>query len=109
MATTSACAVGSQSVRVRLPATAITSPVLTTHVPIGTSSRAQASLAARKASRIERIVGRLRSSLAYLQIEEIMSRDLHSYLQGVMEQCHSLHAALHEVYIDYPIESAFEA
>jgi uncharacterized alpha-E superfamily protein len=64
---------------------------------------------ARKASRIERIVGRLRSSLAYLQIEEIMSRDLHSYLHGVVEQCHSLHAAVHQVYTEYPIESAFEA
>ena len=46
----------------------------------------------RKAARIERIIGRLRSSLAYLQIE----------------QCHQLHSAVHEVYTNYPIESALE-
>ncbi len=64
---------------------------------------------ARKTSRIERVAGKLRSSLAYLQIDEIMARDLHSYLGSVIDQCNSLHAAVHEVYIEYPIESAFEA
>ncbi len=63
----------------------------------------------RKAARIERIVGRLRSSLAYVQIDEIMARDFHSYLQSVLEQCHQLHSAVHEVYTNYPIESALEA
>ena len=64
---------------------------------------------ARKASRIERIIGQLRSSLAYSQITDIMERSLHSYLNGVIHQCRNLHAAVHEVYIDYPIEAALEA
>ena len=64
---------------------------------------------ARKTSRIERIIGKLRSSLAYGQIEEIMARDFHAYLLSIIEQCHTLHTAIHEVYIDYPIETAFEA
>ncbi len=63
----------------------------------------------RKTSQIERIVGKLRSSLAYGQIDEIMTRDFHSYLSNVIQQCHSLHSAVHQVYIEYPIESAFEA
>lgn len=63
----------------------------------------------RKTARIERVVGKLRSSLAYMQIDEIMTRDLHSYLSSVIEQCNHLHAAVHEAYIEYPIESAFEA
>jgi len=63
----------------------------------------------RKAGRIERIVGRLRSSLAYAQIDDIISRDFQRFLNSVIEQCYSLHAAAHAVYIDYPIESAFEA
>ena len=63
----------------------------------------------RKAGRIERIVGRLRSSLAYAQIDDIISRDFHRFLISIIEQCHSLHVAAHELYIDYPIESAFEA
>ena len=62
----------------------------------------------RKAARIERIIGRLRSSLAYVQIDEVMARNLHSYLQSVLEQCHELHAAVHEIYTHYPIESALE-
>lgn len=62
----------------------------------------------RTASRIERIGGRLRASLAYAQIGDIMSRDFHPFLQDIVEQCHSLHAAMHQTYIEYPIESAFE-
>lgn len=63
----------------------------------------------RKAGRVDRIIGQLRSSLAYSQIGDIMSRGLHHYLNGVIEQCRALHAAVHEMFIDYPIESAFEA
>ncbi len=41
-------------------------------------SKAIAEVAdARKTSRIERIIGQLRSSLAYAQIDDIMARDLH--------------------------------
>jgi uncharacterized alpha-E superfamily protein len=61
------------------------------------------------AGRIERIAGRLRASLAYVQIAEIMAGGLHRYLDSVIEQCKSLHAAVHEVYIEYPIQSALEA
>jgi uncharacterized alpha-E superfamily protein len=61
------------------------------------------------AGRIERIAGRLRASLAYVQIAEIMTGGLHRYLDSIIEQCKSLHAAVHAVYIDYPIQSALEA
>jgi uncharacterized alpha-E superfamily protein len=63
----------------------------------------------RKRGQIERIIGKLRSSLAYAQIDDIISRDLHSYLNSIIEQCRTLHAAVHEVYIEYPIETALEA
>ncbi len=63
----------------------------------------------RKTVQIDRIIGKLRSALAYGQIDEIMGRDLHAYLSSVIQQCFSLHAAVHQVYIDYPVESAFEA
>ena len=59
--------------------------------------------------RIERIAGRLRASLAYAQIAEIMTGGVHRYLDEVIAQCNSLHAAVHLVYIDYPIQSALEA
>jgi len=63
----------------------------------------------RATGRIERIAGRLRASLAYVQIAEIISGGLHRYLNSVVEQCNGLHAAVHEVYIDYPIQSALGA
>jgi uncharacterized alpha-E superfamily protein len=62
----------------------------------------------RKSSRIDRMIGHLRSSLAYAQIEEIIEGDLHTYLCGVIDHCRDLHHALHELYIDYPIVSALE-
>ncbi len=59
--------------------------------------------------RIDRIAGRLRAFLAYAQINDIMAGGLHRYLDSVIEQCKSLHAAVHELYIDYPIQTALEA
>lgn len=61
-----------------------------------------------KAQRIERIIGRLRASLAYVQIDEVMVGDIHKYCNNIVEQCRSLHSAVHDVYIDYPIAGAFE-
>jgi uncharacterized alpha-E superfamily protein len=64
---------------------------------------------ARTAAGIEKIAGRLRSSVAYAQVGDVVSRDFLLFLRGIIEQCHNLHAAMHEAYIDYPIETAFEA
>jgi uncharacterized alpha-E superfamily protein len=63
----------------------------------------------RKTVKIERLIGKLRSSLAYSQIEDVMAGDLHVFLASILEQCHRLHFAVHEIYTDYPIEAAFEA
>ena len=64
---------------------------------------------ARKTAEIERIIGKLRSSLAYAQIDDVMSRGLHRFLNSIIEQCHALHRALYEVFISYPVEAALEA
>jgi uncharacterized alpha-E superfamily protein len=61
----------------------------------------------RRTEKIERLIGRLRSMVAYVQVGEVI-RNLHKYLAGIIEQCRELHAAVHQVYIDYPIEVAFE-
>jgi uncharacterized alpha-E superfamily protein len=58
---------------------------------------------------IERIAGRLRASVAYAQIADLMRGGLHRYLDSITQQCNSLHTSVHVVYIDYPIESALEA
>lgn len=64
---------------------------------------------ARKGAQVERIIGKLRSSLAYAQIEDLMARDLHVYLHSIIDQCRALHSAVHAAYIEYPIETALEA
>jgi uncharacterized alpha-E superfamily protein len=64
---------------------------------------------AHKRERVERIIGRLRASLAFTPMAELLAGDLHAFLNGVLEQCAALHLAVHEAYIDYPVEVAFES
>jgi len=61
----------------------------------------------RRTENVERLIGRLRSMVTYVQIAEIIT-GLHKYLAAIMEQCRELHAAVHELYIEYPIEVAFQ-
>jgi uncharacterized alpha-E superfamily protein len=77
--------------------------------------RMQESLAAiiaqsptRQRTHIERVIGRLRASLTFTPVAELLGGDLHAFLHGVLEQNRALHAAVHEAYIDYPIEVAFQ-
>lgn len=63
----------------------------------------------RRSSRVERIAGRLHATLSFGQIDEIMNTGLDAYLETVLKQCGQVHAALHQVYIAYPIEAALSA
>jgi uncharacterized alpha-E superfamily protein len=63
----------------------------------------------RRTGKIERLIGKLRSAVAYVQIGEVIRGDFHKYLAEIIAQCRDLHAAVHEVYIEYPIEAAFES
>jgi uncharacterized alpha-E superfamily protein len=58
------------------------------------------------AGRVDRLAGRLRASLDYSQIDEIMAESLQSYVQGIRKQCDQVHTALYQTYISYPTESA---
>lgn len=60
----------------------------------------------RKGIRINRLAGRLRAMLGYTSIDEIAEGSLHGYLTDVKLQCAQLHDAMHDTYIDYPIEAA---
>jgi uncharacterized alpha-E superfamily protein len=68
-----------------------------------------AQSSAKRGSRVERIAGRLRASLGFGQIDEILASGLHAYLRNILEQCAEIHSALHQVYIVYPIEAALKA
>jgi uncharacterized alpha-E superfamily protein len=59
-----------------------------------------------KSSRANRLAGRLRASLSFAQIEEIMESGLHLYLEDIQRQCVQIHEAVYQTYITYQIESA---
>ena len=60
----------------------------------------------RNAGRAERLAGRLRASLDYGQVDEIMAEDLHSYIATIQHQCGQIHDALHQTYIAYSADAA---
>jgi uncharacterized alpha-E superfamily protein len=60
----------------------------------------------RRSSRLERLAGRMRATLRFGQIDEIMSGGLNSYLEAVRRQSGQVHGAIHQTYISYPIEAA---
>jgi uncharacterized alpha-E superfamily protein len=61
------------------------------------------------AGRVERLAGRLRASLDYYQIDEIINDNIHEYLQGIQRQCTLIHNSIYQVYLAYPIEAALTA
>jgi uncharacterized alpha-E superfamily protein len=64
---------------------------------------------ARKADRAQKVTGRMRASLSFGQIDELFAGGLHGYLENIQRQCHQIHSAIHQIYINYPIQSALEA
>ena len=62
-------------------------------------------LTERRAKLPTRIAGRLRAQLSFSQIEEVMTQGAHAYLENVRSECAQIHAAIHQIYFDYAIES----
>jgi uncharacterized alpha-E superfamily protein len=60
----------------------------------------------RKAEQPVRLTGRLQATLSFSQIEEVMSSGATGYVDSVRWQCAQAHAAIHQVYFDYAVESA---
>jgi len=60
----------------------------------------------RKAEQPVRLAGRLRATLSFSQIEEIMASGATGYVDSVRRQCAQAHTAIHQVYFDYSVESA---
>ncbi len=63
----------------------------------------------RKDTRLLRAAGKLRSTLNYASVEEIMTGDLTEFLSDVRAQCGQIHGALFGTYIGYTIETAMVA
>jgi uncharacterized alpha-E superfamily protein len=71
--------------------------------------RTLAGYSSREAGRAERLAGRLRASLEYAQVDEVLNEGPQAYLTGIRRQCTQIHAALYQSYVSYPIESALPA
>ena len=69
------------------------------------SLRQIAQLTKRSADLAVRLTGRLRATFNFTPIEEIMQEGADSYLTSVRHQCAQAHAAIHQVYFDYSVES----
>jgi uncharacterized alpha-E superfamily protein len=60
----------------------------------------------RKAEQPVRLAGRLGASLSFSQIDEIMASGASAYVDSVRWQCAQAHTAIHQIYFDYPVETA---
>jgi uncharacterized alpha-E superfamily protein len=68
--------------------------------------QAIAQLTERKADLPVRLSGRLRATLSFSQIDEIMASGATAYVENIRQHCGQAHAAIHRIYFDYPAESA---
>jgi uncharacterized alpha-E superfamily protein len=71
--------------------------------------RAIAELTERKAEQPVRIAGRLRATLSFSQIDEIMASGANAFVDSIRWQCTQAHSAIHQIYFDYSVESALVA
>jgi hypothetical protein len=51
----------------------------------------------------------MRATLSFSQIEEILASGSIAYVDSVRWQCAQVHDAIHQIYFDYPVESALVA
>jgi uncharacterized alpha-E superfamily protein len=53
-----------------------------------------------------RVAGRLKATLGFAQIREILAQDPVQYLRRILEQCREIHDLIYAVYIQYSVETA---
>jgi len=70
------------------------------------SLKAIGEMTERKAEQPIRLAGRLRATLSFSQIDEIMAAGASAYVDTVRWQCSQAHTAIQQVYFDYPVEEA---
>jgi uncharacterized alpha-E superfamily protein len=53
-----------------------------------------------------RVAGRLKATLGFAQIGEILAQDPVRYLRGILDHCREIHDLIYAVYIQYSVETA---
>ena len=69
-----------------------------THVALEASSQRRAA--------VERLAGRLKASVDFGRVDELMRGEIDDFLAAVIEQCEQIHDAVYESYIEYVAETA---
>ena len=59
-----------------------------------------------RSDKLSRISGRLRATLSYSSVDEILSAGVVDYLHQVQRHCAEIHKAIYELYIDYSMQAA---
>ena len=73
---------------------------------VHTALRAIAEMTERKAEQPVRLAGRLGASLSFSQIDEVMASGASAFIDSIRQQCTQAHSAIHQIYFDYPVETA---
>lgn len=61
------------------------------------------------ADELNRMAGRLQSSLSFAGIDEILRQDITEYLHGILRQCNQIHDLIYRSYIHYSVQAALSA
>ena len=59
-----------------------------------------------RTAHLSRLAGRLQAQLAFAQIDEVSTAGLGTFLDGVLDQCDTLHTAIYRTFVSYPIDVA---
>lgn len=59
-----------------------------------------------RAASLIRLAGRLRASLSFGQIQEILAQDACAYLKNIHACCREIHETIYRLYVDYPVQTA---
>lgn len=57
--------------------------------------------------RVNRVAGRLQSTLSFDEVDEVLASGFHAYLFGIKQQAYQIHETLFDTYISYSIDAAF--
>ncbi len=59
-----------------------------------------------RSDKLGRVSGRLRATLSYSSVDEILSGGVVNYLHNIQRHCSEIHRAIYELYVDYSIQAA---
>ena len=62
------------------------------------------STESKRSKHVNRLAGRLRATLDYGAVDEILANGLHGYLEDIQQQCGKIHNAIYSAYITYPAD-----